>query len=278
MRLQLAGQILDLYMPKVMGILNVTPDSFSDGGHYMEMDAALKHAEQMVTAGAAIIDVGGESTRPGAQPVSIQEELDRVIPIIEKLSALGVLVSADTSKSEVMKEAAKAGAVMINDVYALRNPGGLRTAAELNIPVCLMHMQGEPKTMQHAPSYQNVVSDVRDFLLERVAMCSEAGISREQILLDPGFGFGKTLKHNFLLLKHLEVFTAMGFPIVVGLSRKSMIAQITGENISTIVQQRLPGSLSAAVIAAIKGAGIIRTHDVKETVEALKVFDAVYRS
>lgn len=276
MQLLLSGRIMDLNTPKVMGILNVTPDSFSDGGHYVTLDDAFQHAKAMVAAGAEIVDVGGESTRPGAKPVALQEELDRVIPVVEKLSALNIPVSIDTSKAEVMREAVRAGAAFINDVCALRNPDALTTVAELNVPVCLMHMQGEPRTMQYKPAYQDVINEVTSFLLERVEVCKKAGISSERVILDPGFGFGKTLRHNLFLLKHLDILVDTGFPVLIGFSRKSMIGQIIGEHSNAAVSERLSGSLAATIIGVLKGARIIRTHDVKETVEALKVFNAVF--
>lgn len=276
MQLLLSGRIMDLNTPKVMGILNVTPDSFSDGGHYVTLDDAFQHAKAMVAAGAEIVDVGGESTRPGAKPVALQEELDRVIPVVEKLSALNIPVSIDTSKAEVMREAVRAGAAFINDVCALRNPDALTTVAELNVPVCLMHMQGEPRTMQYKPAYQDVINEVTSFLLERVEVCKKAGISLERVILDPGFGFGKTLRHNLFLLKHLDILVDTGFPVLIGFSRKSMISQIIGEHSNAPVSERLSGSLAATIIGVLKGARIIRTHDVKETVEALKVFNAVF--
>ncbi|HBH36633.1 MAG TPA: dihydropteroate synthase, partial [Gammaproteobacteria bacterium] len=250
-----------------------TPDSFSDGGMFIKPSDALKHAVRMVDEGAAIIDVGGESTRPGAQSVSLQQELDRVIPVIEALtSELFVPVSIDTSKPEVMREAATAGAGMINDVCALSAEGAIEAANESQIPVCLMHMQGEPRSMQQQPHYHDVVEDVSCFLQQRADACQAAGIPAQRILLDPGFGFGKTLQHNLLLLQNLESLTALGYPLLVGLSRKSMIGQILDER---GVDQRLYGSLAAAVIAAIKGASILRVHDVRATVDAMRVTTAV---
>ncbi|MDG4551803.1 MAG: dihydropteroate synthase [Candidatus Contendobacter sp.] len=251
-----------------MGVLNVTPDSFSDGGRYLQLDAALRRAEAMVAEGAALIDVGGESTRPGAPPVSVQEELDRVLPVVERLArALPVPISVDTSKPEVIREAARAGADLLNDVRALRLPGALEAAAASGLPVCLMHMRGEPATMQQEPVYADVVAEVHAFLAERVRACESAGISRERILVDPGFGFGKTLGHNLLLLRHLDRFTDLAAGVLVGISRKSMI----GALLNAPMDDRLSGSLAAAVIAFWQGANIIRAHDVRETAQALRV-------
>ena len=263
---------LDLSVPQVMGILNATPDSFSDGGKFNSLDRALNHASNMIAQGASIIDVGGESTRPGATPVSLQEELDRVIPVIEKIrSQLDVCISVDSSSPEVFLAAKKAGAHLLNDVRALTRKGALQAAQQTGLPVCLMHMQGEPKTMQHKPSYQQVVDDVMGFLQERIAACREAGIGRHQILIDPGFGFGKTLENNYALLARLERFEALQVPMLVGLSRKSMIAGVLN---NACVDDRVNGSVAGAVIAAMKGAKILRVHDVKETSDALKVVQA----
>lgn len=256
-----------------MGILNITPDSFSDGGRFIGKDAALSRARQMLEEGAAIIDIGGESTRPGARPVSVQEELDRVIPVIETLSAeLPVPLSIDTSKPAVMREAVKAGAGLINDVMALRVEGALATAAELQVPVCLMHMQGKPRTMQQSPDYLNVVEEVRDFLRQRVEACLAAGMSLEHILIDPGFGFGKRLEHNLALLKNLKRLGDLEIPLLVGLSRKSMIGTLLGD---VFVNERLFGGIAAAVMAVYEGASIVRTHDIRATVDALKITMAV---
>lgn len=272
MILDCAGKALDLSQTQVMGILNVTPDSFSDGGAFQGKDAALAQAHRMVSEGAAIIDVGGESTRPGAKAVGIQEELDRVIPVIETLSAeLPVPVSIDTSKPDVMREAVRAGAGLINDVYALRQPGALNVAAELKVPVCLMHMQGEPRTMQDKPHYSDVVYDVGMFLQQRLGACIQAGIAREKILFDPGFGFGKLLQHNLLLLNRLAELGGLGQPLLVGMSRKSMIGAV----LDAPVEQRLHGSVAVASLAAWLGARIIRVHDVKATVDAVRMIDAV---
>jgi len=272
MILDCAGKSLDLSQPRVMGILNITPDSFSDGGRFLHRDAALQQAWRMVEEGAAIIDIGGESTRPGAADVSLQEELERVIPLIQVLAAeLPVPISVDTSKPEVMREAATAGAGMINDVYALRREGAVEAAAQSDLPVCLMHMQGEPRTMQSDPAYGDVVSEVQQFLQQRMASCEAAGIARHHILLDPGFGFGKTLAHNLSLLKHLGEFHRLGAPLLVGMSRKSMIGQV----VDAPIEQRLHGSVAVATMAAMAGAQIIRVHDVKATVDALAMVAAV---
>lgn len=272
MNIDCAGKILDLSQPRVMGILNVTPDSFSDGGRYNAVDAALDHARQVVDEGAAIIDVGGESTRPGARAVTEQEELDRVIPVIETIaSELDVPVSVDTSKPGVMREAVAAGAGMINDVCGLRQTDALEMAASLGVPVCLMHMQGEPRTMQQNPDYREVVGDVMAFLADRIEACSNAGISRNRILVDPGFGFGKTLEHNLTLLKHLDRFEALDVPLLVGISRKSMIGAV----LDAPLEERLFGSVAAATLAAWLGAKVIRVHDVKATVDAVRMVSAL---
>ena len=254
-----------------MGVLNVTSDSFSDGGRYRSFEAALLHGRSMVAAGAGIIDVGGESTRPGAEPVALQEELDRVLPIIEKLSAeLDAVISIDTMKPEVMRAAVAAGAGLVNDVLALQGSGAVAAVAATNAAVCLMHMQGTPQTMQAAPQYADIVTEVRDFLQQRAAACIAAGIAAERIALDPGFGFGKTLQHNLTLLEGLARLTAGGHPLLVGLSRKSMLQKLLGRP----VDQRLAGSLALATIAVLHGASIIRCHDVAETVDAVAVAHA----
>jgi dihydropteroate synthase len=254
-----------------MGILNVTPDSFSDGGHFNHLDAALRQAEKMVLGGASIIDIGGESTRPGADPVSEGEELERVVPVIEAMfRQFDVLLSIDTSKAKVMTEAAKAGADMINDVCALQQPGALAAAAKTGLPVCLMHMQGEPRTMQIAPEYANVVDDVLAFLAERIAVCAGAGIPKCRVIVDPGFGFGKTVEHNFSLLANLKRFQSLGTPVLAGLSRKSMLGAVTGKP----VEQRLAASLAGALLAVQGGASILRVHDVPETTDAIKILTA----
>jgi len=274
-QLQLGKHALDLSQPKVMGVLNRTPDSFSDAGIFTELDAALRQALRMYEEGAAIIDIGGESTRPGSVAVTGQQEIERVIPLIERLvSESDVPVSIDTSKPEVMRAAVEAGAVMINDVYALRLPGALQAARDCAVPVCLMHMQGEPRSMQRHPKYMDVVSEVKKFLEERVRVCESAGIPRKRILIDPGFGFGKTLIHNLDLLRHLDEFTSLGLPLLMGLSRKSMIGTLLG---GVPVTQRMHGSVAAAVLAVLHGARIVRTHDVRPTVDALKITSVVYQ-
>ena len=263
---------LKLDKPVVMGILNVTPDSFSDGGRFVARDDALRQAETMLDEGAAIIDIGGESTRPGAADVSADAELDRVIPVIEALRDItGRPLSIDTSKAAVMRAAAEAGADMINDVRALREEGALEMAAALDISVCLMHMQGQPRTMQEDPAYQNVTAEVGAFLSQRTAACIDAGIARDRIVLDPGFGFGKSLAHNVELLANLRQLTALGQPLLVGLSRKSTLGALTGREIG----DRMAVSVAAAVIAILNGASIVRAHDVAETVDGLKVAHAV---
>jgi dihydropteroate synthase len=270
--LDCGGRALPLDRPRIMGILNVTPDSFSDGGDWLGVEQALLHAHHMAGAGADIIDVGGESTRPGAAPVTVQQELDRTIPVIEALRAeLRLPVSIDTSKPEVMRAAAEAGAGLINDVYALRREGALQVAGSLGLPVCLVHMQGDPRSMQQAPRYEDVAGDVEAFLLGRAAACEAAGIAREAILLDPGFGFGKKLEHNLELLRELPRLAAHGYPLLAGLSRKSMLGQITGRE----VRERVAGSVTLAVLAVLNGASIVRVHDVAETRDALKVVEAV---
>jgi len=254
-----------------MGILNVTPDSFSDGGLWVKRDQALRHAECMAEAGADIIDVGGESTRPGSLEISLQQELDRVVPIVELVvQHTSVPVSVDTSKPEVMAAAVSAGAGMINDVFALRRPGAVEVAAGLNVPVCLMHMLGQPRDMQCSPNYEDVVAEVMKFLLDRAAACQAAGLGEKQIYIDPGFGFGKTLQHNISLFQALPEFAA-AYPVLVGVSRKSMLGQLSGKP----VEKRLAASVSAAVLAAQAGAAIVRVHDVAETVDALKISNAL---
>jgi len=270
--LRCAVQTLDLTRPLVMGVLNVTPDSFSDGGRFFSPAAALEQGVRMAEEGAALIDVGGESTRPGAQGVSLAEELSRVIPVIERLRQMtGAVISVDTSKPEVMRAAAAAGAGLINDVRALSNPGALEAAAASGCAVCLMHMQGEPQTMQLAPHYTDLIAEVRGFLAARVAACLRAGFAAERLAVDPGFGFGKTLEHNLELLRHLGELSVEGRPLVVGLSRKSMLGTLTAR----AAGERLYGSVALAVIAALHGARIVRAHDVAATVEALKVVAAV---
>jgi dihydropteroate synthase len=255
-----------------MGVLNVTPDSFSDGGRFADIDNARRHAESMAEDGAAIIDIGGESTRPGAANISVTEELDRVIPVIEALrDTVDLPLSVDTSKAVVMREAVAAGAAMINDVMALQDDGALQAAADLNVAVCLMHMQGKPRSMQKNPEYTQVTADVANFLGERVARCVEAGVSRELIMIDPGFGFGKTHAHNVELLANLRQLDVIDLPVLVGLSRKSSLGELTGRG----VEDRLAASISAATIAVMNGAQMVRVHDVRETVDALRVVRAV---
>ena len=273
MQLQLPrNRILSLASPVVMGILNTTPDSFSDGGRFTHVDVAVQHGLQMRDDGARIIDVGGESTRPGAPQVSLDDELARVIPVIEALRAADpeVVISIDTSKTVVMAEAIAAGADFINDVRALQEPGALQLAAKLQVPVCLMHMQGQPKTMQVSPHYNDVSQDVLAWLGKRASECEAVGIHPQQIILDPGFGFGKTLEQNYQLLQQFHCFVDSGYVVLAGMSRKSMIGNLLARDAS----QRLAGSLACATIAAMQGAHIIRVHDVKETVDALKIVSA----
>jgi dihydropteroate synthase len=275
--LDCGGRLLDLSLPVVMGVINTTPDSFSDGGTLysgsnLDQGKAFARAAAMVDAGAAILDIGGESTRPGAQALSLSEEMDRVLPLVERISdELDVVISVDSSSPELMVAAAEAGAGMLNDVRALSREGAKAAAAGTGLPVCLMHMRGEPESMQSLPEYGDVVAEVRDYLVARVAACEAAGIVREKIILDPGFGFGKNVEHNLSLLKGLPMLAQCGLPILVGLSRKSMIGHLIGREIS----ERLPASLALAVMAAERGANIIRTHDVAETVDALAMVAAV---
>jgi|TARA_B110000879_G_scaffold30798_1_gene42025 dihydropteroate synthase len=272
MKLHCGQFTLDLTSPRVMGILNVTPDSFSDGGHYSQTDIAVKQAYKFIEEGADIIDIGGESTRPNAEPVSLQEELDRVIPVIESLaSKIDIPISIDTYKPAVMRAAMAAGASIVNDVKALQEAGAIEAVANADVAVCLMHMQGEPRNMQDDPLYDDVVEDVVTFLLDRVAICEQAGIQKNRLLIDPGFGFGKTRMHNITLIQQLNTLVNTGYPVLVGLSRKSVLGQITGNDIDA----RLYVSVSAAVVSAINGAKILRVHDVKATVEALKVVTAI---
>ncbi len=254
-----------------MGIVNITPDSFSDGGKHLQRDAALAYAQQLIAEGADILDIGGESTRPGARPVSIQEEMDRVLPVIEALRDAGVPVSIDTFKPEVMLAAIAAGAQMVNDINALQDAVAMNAVAASHAAVCLMHKQGNPQTMQKQPVYQNVVAEVGSFLGERIAAAEAAGIQRDRIVIDPGFGFGKTLAHNLALLRELEVLTRLGVSVMAGLSRKSMLGTLTGQDVA----QRLPASVAAALIAVQRGANIVRVHDVRATVDALKILRAV---
>jgi dihydropteroate synthase len=277
MQLRCAGRLLDLTRPVVMGVLNVTPDSFSDGGKFLDPDAALAHAQRMAAEGAAIIDVGGESTRPGAaSAVSSEEELRRVLPVVEQIATrLGALICVDTSNPEVMRRAADCGAHLINDVRALRRPGALTTAAQTDCGVCLMHMLGEPSSMQADPQYQDVVTDVLSFLRERVQACLGAGIGRGRLAVDPGFGFGKRMEHNRQLLLELPRFESLGLPLTVGFSRKSMLATLLGRKHGDAATDRLAGSLSLASIAVLQGASIIRAHDVAATVDAVRVASAM---
>jgi dihydropteroate synthase len=266
----------DLSRPLVMGIVNVTPDSFSDGGQHLQRDAALAYAHQLIAEGADILDIGGESTRPGAKPVSIQEELDRVLPIIEGLCGGSapispVPVSIDTCKPEVMRAVIAAGAQMVNDIDALQDAAAMNAVAASQVAVCLMHKQGKPPTMQEQPHYQNVVDEVSTFLSVRIAAAQAAGIRRNRIVIDPGFGFGKTLEHNLALLRELGKLTELGVPVLAGLSRKSMLGALTGQGVG----QRLPASVAAALIAVQNGASIVRVHDVRATVDVLKIWNAV---
>jgi dihydropteroate synthase len=265
---------LDLSLPHVMGILNVTPDSFSDGGAFNSLDAALRQSEKMIQEGASIIDVGGESTRPGAVPVSIQQELDRVLPVVEAIKKrFDVVVSVDTSTTEVIQGAALFGMGLINDVRALEREGALQAAAKTELPICLMHMKGMPQTMQDRPDYVSVVDDVANYLMSRVVECESVGISRSRLILDPGIGFGKTLAHNLLLLKRTEVFKGMGFEVLIGLSRKTMI----GEALGLPVEERLYGTMGANASAYLKGARIFRVHDVRPHVEMLALMSRIER-
>ena len=272
MEIRFQNQIMDLSFPQVMGIVNMTPDSFSDGGNYNNLDDAMRRVDSMIQSGASFIDVGGESTRPGAAEVSVEEELDRVIPLVERIARyFDVWISVDTSKPQVITESAKAGAHLINDIRALTEPGAIEAAAKTQLPVCIMHMQGDPKTMQNAPHYQqDIYQEVDQFFTQHINRCINAGIERQKIILDPGFGFGKTLQHNYRLLAKLKNFHHFGLPLLVGMSRKSMIGQV----LNVPPQERMIGSVSCAVIAAMQGAQIIRVHDVKETFDALRIVQA----
>ncbi|KLU17713.1 dihydropteroate synthase [Proteus cibarius] len=271
MKLMARGTELNLSTPQVMGILNVTPDSFSDGGTHNSLNDAVNHAAKLIAEGASIIDIGGESTRPGASDVSIDEELQRVVPVVEAIrQRFDVWISVDTSKAQVITESANAGASIINDIRSLQEPGALEAAVKTGLPVCIMHMQGDPKTMQQSPHYENVVMDVDRFLQENIQRCVDAGIEKNQIILDPGFGFGKNLEHNYQLLAHLSELHHFGLPILAGMSRKSMVGQL----LNVPPQERVAGSVACAVIAAMQGAQIIRVHDVKETIDAMKVVQA----
>ena len=279
MEIRLGSRILDLSSPIVMGVLNVTPDSFSDGGNLfsdngpsINHDAAMRQVDIMQKAGAMIIDVGGESTRPGAEGISESEEIDRVVPIIEKISDRSdVAISVDTNKPDVMRAAVEAGASMINDVYALRQEGAMEAALELDVAICLMHMQGAPSMMQDQPNYQDISGDILEFMSRRLAACRSSGISADRIVIDPGFGFGKTHKHNVQLLAKLEQFQKLEVPLLIGLSRKSTLGYLTWKD----VENRLSSGIAAAVIAVQRGANIVRTHDVESTVDALKIVDAI---
>lgn len=278
MFLRHGSHTLDLSTPLVMGVLNVTPDSFSDGGRFANCEAAVAHALRMVEEGAALLDVGGESTRPGAQAVSAEEEIRRVVPVIEALVARSqVPISVDTSKPAVMTAAVRSGASLINDVRALREPGALEAAADTQAAICLMHMQGEPRTMQADPRYGDVVAEVRDFLRERAAACLARGIAKDRLLIDPGIGFGKGLQHNLALLAGLPALTGLGWPVLIGVSRKSMFGALLGR----AVEERIAGGVAAATAAVLAGASMVRTHDVAATVDAVKVAvalrDAGYR-
>lgn len=261
---------LDMSRTLVMGIVNITPDSFYDGGHHWQRDAALVHAHQMIQEGADLLDIGGESTRPGALSISAQEELDRIMPVIEGLHGVPVPLSVDTYKTEVMRSALAAGASMINDINALQQPDALAVVAASDAAVCLMHKQGPPQTMQQ-PHYQDVVAEVLQFLRSRILSAQKAGIVRERIMVDPGFGFDKTLANNLALLRHLDEFSVLGAPLLVGISRKSMLGTITGQD----VEHRVHASVAAALLAVMRGACMVRVHDVRATVDALKVLNAV---
>ena len=270
--LRCGARTLDLSRPVVMGVVNVTPDSFSDGGRFLPAEAAVAHGVRLVEEGAVIVDIGGESTRPGAAPVSVEEELRRVVPVVEGLrkAVPQAVISVDTSKPEVIRQAIAAGAGLINDVRALGEPGALAALVASDCAVCLMHMQGDPQTMQRSPGYVDVVKEVKAYLQERVQRCRAAGVSADRILVDPGFGFGKTLEHNLELLRHLKDVSPDGLPVLVGLSRKSIVGTLTGRAAS----DRVHGSVALAVVAALNGALVVRAHDVAATVDALKIVSA----
>jgi dihydropteroate synthase len=270
MQLRCGKFLLDLDRPLVMGIVNVTPDSFSDGGQFLSTERAIAHARELIAAGADIIDIGGESTRPGSVAASLQEELDRVLPVLEAVAADGVPVSVDTQKSEVMAAAIRSGASMINDVNALQAAGAAEVCAGSEVAVCLMHKQGDPRTMQLAPAYANVVEEVKDFLRMRAQACERAGIARDRIVIDPGFGFGKTVEQNFALLRGLPALVKTGYPVLAGFSRKSSLGAVTGRE----VDARLPASLAVALLAVQRGAAILRVHDVTQTIDVLKIIAA----
>ncbi|MEH0742041.1 dihydropteroate synthase [Vibrio cholerae] len=272
MILKANNKTLDLSTPQVMGILNVTPDSFSDGGQFNSLERALEQAQRMIDAGVTIIDIGGESTRPGAPDVSLEEELARVVPIIQAIRARSdVWISIDTSKAQVMAQAIAAGADIINDVRALQEPGALEVAAQSGLPICLMHMKGQPRTMQANPSYDDLLVEVGEFLQERMQACQAAGIDKAQLILDPGFGFGKTLEHNYHMLAHLEQFHRFGLPLLAGMSRKSMLFKL----LDKAPAECMAASVSCATIAAMKGAQMIRVHDYEQTLDAMKVVEMV---
>jgi len=272
MKLHAGRYLIDLDRPRVMGVLNVTPDSFSDGGRFLDAEDALRQAGMMIDDGADIIDVGGESTRPGAEDTPVQQELDRIMPVIEGIAArFDVPISVDTSKPEIMRLAVGAGASIINDVFALRRQGSIKVAVDARAAICLMHMQGEPRSMQEAPAYESLPGDIIDFLDERVRDCLSAGISRERLIVDPGFGFGKNDQHNLEILSKLNQFAELGLPLLVGLSRKRTLGNLTGRP----ADRRIGAGVAAAVIAVENGANIVRTHDVADTVDALKVLSAV---
>ena len=274
MELVCGERVISLDEPVVMGVLNVTPDSFSDGGAFFDPEQALLQARRMAAEGAHLIDVGGESTRPGAAPMPEEEECERVIPVIRQLATeLTVPISVDSSKPGVMQRAVEAGATLINDTNALRAPGALETARDAGVPVCLMHMQGQPRTMQQHPSYEDVVAEVTEFLADRIASCEEAGIAHERLIVDPGFGFGKTVQHNLQLLKHLAALGQLGCPVLAGLSRKSMIGALLG----MAAEERETASVALAVMAAERGAHILRVHDVAPTIDGLALLGALRR-
>lgn len=265
--------MLDLTQPRVMGILNATPDSFSDGGRFAQLEQGLQHALHMIESGADIIDIGGESTRPGAKPVGVQEEMDRVLPLLEKIrSEVDVLISVDTSTPQLMTEAARCGAHLLNDVRALQRPDALSAAAATGLPICLMHMQGEPETMQQQAHYDDVLMTVSHFLQQRIDACVQAGINKERLLIDPGFGFGKTVEHNYQLLNRLSELRSLELPILTGLSRKAMIGSATQQERA---DRRVIGSVAGAMLCVLQGASLVRVHDVAETVEALAVLNAM---
>ena len=269
MKLTANHKTLDLSTPKIMGILNFTPDSFSDSGKFFQLDKALFQVETMLNQGASIIDIGGESTRPMAEEVTLEEELERVVPLVEAVrKRFDCWISVDSSKAQVMQEAAKVGMDLINDIRALQEPDALKTAVRLALPVCIMHMQGQPRTMQLNPHYDDVVADVLKFMQQRTEQCLASGIKKENLIWDPGFGFGKSVQHNYVLLQQFSVFCEQGYPVLAGISRKSMIGAVLDKP----VEQRTVGSVAAALIAVMKGASILRVHDVAETADALKIW------